>query len=87
MKVALKWKTVDYSNNGISTNNNDVFDLWVSWYNVDTAYIDWIITTQKTLPDKQDFNNTISWLLPLFVPWLVIIACLYFIFRFIKKVF
>lgn len=69
------------------TNNNEEFNLWVSWYNVDTTYIDWIITTQKTLPDKQDFNNTISWLLPLFIPWLVIIACLYFIFRFIKKVF
>lgn len=69
------------------TNDSEEFNLWVSWYNVDTAYIDWIITTQKTLPDKQDFNNTISWLLPLFIPWLVIIACLYFIFRFIKKVF
>ena len=69
------------------TNDSGEFNLWVSWYNLDPAYIDWIITTQKTLPDKQDFNNTISWLLPLFIPWLVIIACLYFIFRFIKKVF
>ena len=69
------------------TNENDEFNLWISWYNVDTEYIDWIIRNQTTLPNKTDFNNTISWLIPLFVPWLVIIASLYFIFRFIKKIF
>lgn len=71
----------------IYTWNWDEFDLDIKWYNVDTAYIDWIITTQKTLPNNTDFSNIISGLIPLFIPWLVIIACLYFIFRFIKKVF
>ena len=66
---------------------DDQFDLDVKWYNVDTDYIDWIITKQTTLPNNTDFSNIISWLIPLFIPWLVIIACLYFIFRFIKKVF
>lgn len=73
--------------NYLYTWNWDVFELNISWYNVDTEYIDWIITTQKTLPNKEDFNNTISWLLPWFVPWLVIVLFLYFVFRFLKKVF
>lgn len=63
------------------------FDLDIKWFNVDTEYIDWIITTQKTLPNNTDFNNTISWLIPIFIPWLVIIIFLLFIFRFIKKIF
>lgn len=66
--------------------NNDVFDLDV-WEAYDQDFIDWVIDSQKTLPNKTDFNNTISWLIPLFVPWLVIILFLYFTFRFIKKIF
>lgn len=67
--------------------NDEEFDLSISWYNVDTEYIDWLIRTQTTLPNSTDFNNTVSWLIPLFVPWLVIILLIYFIFRFIKKIF
>ena len=67
--------------------SNDEFDLDVVWYNVDTEYIDWIIRTQKTTPDSYDFNNIVSNLIPLFVPWLVIVLFLWFIFRFIKKIF
>ena len=63
------------------------FALSVSWYNVDTDYIDWIITTQNSKPSTEDFNNIITNLVPLFVPWLVIILFLWFIFKFIKKVF
>lgn len=66
--------------------NNDVFDLDV-WEAYDQDFIDWVIDSQKTLPNKTDFNNTISWLIPLFIPWLVIILFIYFIFRFIKKIF
>lgn len=72
----------DYNND----TENDTFNLFVSWYNVDTAYIEWIINTQKTLPNEQDFNNIITWLIPLLVPWFVIILFLYFVFRFIKKI-
>lgn len=73
----------DYNND----TENDTFDLIVSWYNVDTAYIEWVINTQKTLPNEQDFNNIITWLIPLLIPWFVIILFLYFVFRFIKKIF
>lgn len=77
----------EFERDYIYTWNWEELDIDVKWYNVDTAYIDWLITTQRTLPNNTDFNNTISWLLPLFVPWIVIIFFLYFIFRFIKKVF
>lgn len=77
----------EFERDYIYTWNWEELNIDVKWYNVDTAYIDWLITTQKTLPNNTDFNNTISWLLPLFVPWIVIIFFLYFIFRFIKKVF
>lgn len=71
----------------VYTWTEEEFDLDVKWYNVDTEYIDWLIRTQTTLPNSTDFNNTVSWLIPLFVPWLVIILLIYFIFRFIKKIF
>ena len=63
------------------------FDLYVSGYNVDYEYIDNIIRTQKSTPNSDDFNNIISWLIPLLVPWLVIILFIRFIFRFVKKIF
>ena len=63
------------------------FTLDISGYNVDYAYIDNIITTQKWKPNNIDFNNVITWLIPLLVPWLVIILFIWFIFRFIKKIF
>lgn len=69
-----------------STWIND-FTIDISWYNVDTDYIAWIIDTQNYKPDESDFNKIITDVIPLFVPWLVIILFLYFIFRFIKKIF
>lgn len=53
----------------------------------DPEYIEWIIENQTTLPNKTDLNNIITGIIPLFVPWLIIILFIYFIFRFIKKIF
>lgn len=68
-------------------NTWDIFELNVSWYNVDTEYIANIIENQKTYPSDVDFNNIITDLIPKFIPWLVIILFLYFVFRFVKKIF
>ena len=66
----------------------DTMYIDISWENnVDYEYIDNIIRTQNSKPNAIDFNNIISWLVPLFVPWLVIILLILFIFRFIKKIF
>lgn len=59
----------------------------VSGYNVDYDKITWIINTQNYKPSTEDFNYIVSSVIPLFVPWLVIILFLYWIFRFIKKIF
>lgn len=67
--------------------DEEEYNVDIKWFNVDTEYIDWIIRNQTTLPNKTDFNNTISGLIPLLVPWLVIIMFFIFIFRFIKKLF
>lgn len=67
--------------------NVNEFTLDIKGFNVDTEYIDWIIRTQKTTPNNTDFNNIVSGLIPLLVPGLFIILFIYFIFRFIKKVF
>ena len=67
--------------------NDEQFDLVISWYNVDTDYIAWIIENQTTLPNDIDFNNIVSVLLPLFVPWVVIILFIYVVFKLLKKVF
>lgn len=60
-------------------NENDEFNLTVDWYNVDSDYIEWVINIQNSKPTKEDFNNIITWLIPLFVPWLVIILFIYLI--------
>lgn len=65
----------------------DLFDLTVSGYNVDTEYIEWVIDIQNTKPTQDDFNRIISEVIPLFVPWLFIVLFIYFVFRFVKKVF
>lgn len=69
------------------TSTEDEFDLAVSWYNVDTDYIAWIIVNQNSKPSQEDLNKLISEVLPLFIPWLAIILFIYFVFRFIKKIF
>ena len=63
------------------------FELTISWYNVDPEYIEWVINSQNALPTKDDLNNIVSYLIPLFVPWLIIILFIYFVFKLIKKVF
>ena len=68
-------------------NDWDQVDLTVEWYNVDAEYIEWIINNQKSKPNQTDLNNIITWLLPLFIPWLVVILFIYFVFKFLKKIF
>lgn len=63
------------------------FYLDINGYNVDSDYINWIIATQSSMPDQSDFNSLVSNVLPLFIPWLVIILFIYFVFRFVKKIF
>lgn len=66
----------------------DTMNINLSWENnVDYEYMDNIIRTQNSKPNTVDFNNIISVLLPKFIPWLVIILFILFIFRFIKKIF
>ena len=67
--------------------NEEEFNLDIIGYNVDTDYIEWIITNQTTKPNQTDLNNIITWVIPLFIPWLVIILFIYFVFRFLKKIF
>lgn len=59
----------------------------VEWYNVDYDYINWVVDIQNYKPDSEDLTNIVKTVLPLFVPWLCIILLLYFIFKFIKKIF
>ena len=59
----------------------------VEWYNVDYDKIEGIVNTQSYTPDEYDLNSIITNVIPLFVPWLVIILFIYFIFRLIKKIF
>lgn len=69
------------------TGDEENFELVINGYNVDSEYIEWIINTQKEIPNEIDFNNTVSVLLPLFVPGLVLILFIYFVFRLLKKIF
>ena len=73
----------DYAYTGSWTNLN----IDVVWYNVDYTYINDIVDTQNYKPSWEDLTNIVSSVLPLFVPGLVIILLIYFIFRFIKKIF
>ena len=59
----------------------------IEGYNVDYEYVSSVIDLQNYKPDASDLSSIVSGILPLFVPWLVIILFLYFIFRFIKKIF
>ena len=65
--------------------NNMLIDI--EWYNVDYEYMDWVVDIQSYKPNSEDFSSLVSSVLPLFVPWLVIILFIYFLFRFIKKIF
>ena len=59
----------------------------IEWYNVDYEYMDWVVDIQNYKPNSEDLSTLVSSVLPLFVPWLVIILFIYFLFRFIKKIF
>jgi len=69
------------------TSSTGSFDLDVEGYNVDADYIEWVINIQNSKPTTEDFNKIITQVIPLFVPWLVIILFIYFVFKFIKKIF
>ena len=58
----------------------------VKGYNTDSDYISSVISSQISKPTSEDFWNLIN-VVAKFVPWLVIILFIYFIFRFIKKIF
>lgn len=66
-------------------------DSWmyidIEGYNVDYDKINDIVAIQNYKPDSDDFSNLVKNVLPTFVPWLVIILFIYFIFRFIRKIF
>lgn len=79
--------TIPYEYTWDSSVNSWQFDLVISWQNVDYDYIDNIVRTQNSKPSTEDFNNIITWLIPLFIPWLVIILFIWFVFKFIKKIF
>lgn len=69
------------------TTDETEFNLTVSWYNQDSDYIEWLIEIQNVKPSNEDLNKIITQIIPLFVPWLLIILFIYFVFRFIKKIF
>ena len=69
------------------TNSWANFNLDIVGYNVDYDYIEWIVDHQNYKPTSEEFSIIVSQIIPLFVPWLCIILLLYFIFRFIKKIF
>ena len=69
------------------TNSWQNMNIDVVWYNVDYDYIDWVVDSQNYKPSSSDLSSIVSQIIPLFVPWLCIILLLYFIFRFIKKIF
>lgn len=67
--------------------NENLLEIDIKGYNTDSDYIAWIISTQNNYPNDSYFNSIITDLVPKLIPWLVIILFIYFIFRFIKKIF
>lgn len=63
------------------------FNLDIVWYNVDYTKVQDQIDIQNYKPTTDELSQIVSEIVPLFVPWLAIILLLYFIFRFIKKIF
>lgn len=68
------------------TNENDVFDLNIEWYNVDTEYIDWIIRTQNYKPTSEDFTRLV-WMLAPYSKYLIFLLFMFIIWAWIKKPF
>ena len=65
----------------------NVMNIDIVGYNVDYDKINEQINLQNFKPSSEDLSQVVSWIIPLFVPWLCIILLLYFIFKFIKKIF
>lgn len=68
------------------TNENDLFNLDIQWYNTNTEYIEWVINKQNYIPTSQDLSNVFS-NLGLF--WSLLVVCLFviLIFYMVKKIF
>lgn len=69
------------------TNSWNNMNIDIVGYNVDYEKMQEVIDTQNYKPNSDDLSTIVSQIVPLFVPWLCIILLLYFIFRFIKKIF
>ena len=69
-----------------STTPNE-FDLNISWYNVDTEWMDGVLSVQNYKPTTDDFSALVWEALPKF--WWLLAVCLFVIlvFYMIKKVF
>jgi len=65
----------------------NIMNIDVVGYNVDYEKMQETIDIQNYKPSNEDLSNVITNVIPLFVPWLCIILLLYFIFKFIKKIF
>jgi len=44
--------------------NDEEFNIWINWYNVDTEYIDSIIRAQNYKPTSEDFTELVGVLAP-----------------------
>ena len=66
--------------------NDEEFNIWINWYNVDTEYIDSIIRTQNYKPTSEDFTNLV-WTLAPYSKILIFCVFLFIIWAWIKKPF
>lgn len=62
------------------------FNLYVSWYNVDTEYIDNIIRTQNYKPTSEDFTELVLMLAP-YSKIIIFCVFLFIVWAWIKKPF
>jgi len=70
----------DYSQNGAELNIN------ISWYNVNTEYMDDIIEKQSFIPSNEDLSAVVQSFVP-YMSIMIFILFLIFVFNVIKKVF
>lgn len=68
------------------TNENDLFELNVEWYNVDYEYMENVINKQNYIPTTEDLSNVIS-SFGLFGGLLVVCLFVILVFYMIKKIF
>lgn len=70
----------DYSQNGAELNIN------ISWYNVNTEYMDDIIEKQSFIPSNEDLSAVVQSFVP-YMSIMIFVLFLIFVFNIIKKVF